>query len=355
MPLRLSPLESLLARFDLLPAPLFDTPLGPGIAKALVVACEMGIFDLLDGRSRTNGELTTELNCHPEALLLLLQILVSAGYIRQRGSSYSDTPLARRWLASSSSLSIAPYVVHSPDIVEIWDHLPELLHDNQAAMQLPYAEDPNVPENRAALERHYAGLASLAMVLGRELVLRTRLPVGATKMLDVGGSHGVYSALYCQKNLALHSTILDIPIGLEAGHRTAKKFEMEDRLSFVPANIVEDDFPALLPQQKYDVALYFQIAHLLPADLNRETLSKVARTLRHGGMLVYLDQIPDRGRNSHLTALMVQLMTLATRIIGGTTYPFSTVKDWLQETGFGEIKRHRLLTPGAHMITARKI
>ncbi len=47
MPLRLTPIEYLLSRLNLLPVPLFDTPLVPGIAKLLVTACELGLFDTI--------------------------------------------------------------------------------------------------------------------------------------------------------------------------------------------------------------------------------------------------------------------------------------------------------------------
>jgi len=38
MPLRLTLLERVLARLNLLPVPLFDIPLAPGIARVLVVS-----------------------------------------------------------------------------------------------------------------------------------------------------------------------------------------------------------------------------------------------------------------------------------------------------------------------------
>ena len=50
MPLRLNVLERLLARLNLLPVPLFDTPLAPGITKALVTACELGVFEALSAQ-----------------------------------------------------------------------------------------------------------------------------------------------------------------------------------------------------------------------------------------------------------------------------------------------------------------
>ncbi len=223
MPLRLNFFEHLLARFNLLPVPLFDTPLAPGIAKVLVTACELGVFDALQNQPFALNDLAEQVHCTPQGLQLLLNLLVSSGYLRQQRGKYANTRLAQRWLTSNSSLNIAPYIIHSPDIVAIWDHLPEVVRTNTQAMTMPYEEDANDPKTKAALARHYAGLASLAMVLGREVVVRTRLPQGVTELLDVGGSHAAYSVLFCRKYPQLHATILDIAPGIEAGRRTAKQ------------------------------------------------------------------------------------------------------------------------------------
>src|SRR4249919_2560616 len=77
MPLRLTALEHLLSRLNLLPVPLFDTPLGSGIAKVLLTACELGVFDALDRRPLSLKALAERLQCNPQGLQLLLQLLVS--------------------------------------------------------------------------------------------------------------------------------------------------------------------------------------------------------------------------------------------------------------------------------------
>ncbi len=353
MPLRLTPLEYILSRLNVLPTPLFDTPLGAGIAKVLVSACELGVFDALDRRELTLQTLAEQLQCHPQGLRLLLQLLVSAGYLRERHGQYRNTRMAQRWLVSSSSATIAPYIVHSPDIIAIWDHLPTIIRTNEAAMRMPYDEDASKPETQTLLARHYAGLASLATALGGEITTRIRLPTGATRLLDVGGSHAAYSALLCRKYPDLHATILDIEPGVEAGRRTAKLLRMEERMSFVRGDIVQDDFTAALTEP-FDAALYFHIAHLLQPELNRAILRKVAHTLRPGGMLVFVDQVTDQTHGSRLASLMVGFMALTMAIVGGTCYPFATVKGWLEEAGMGQVRRHRLITPGATLITAIK-
>jgi SAM-dependent methyltransferase len=354
MPLRLTALEHLLSRLNLLPVPLFDTPLAPGIAKVLVTACELGVFDELSQGPLTLNALAERLQSNPQGLLLLLQLLVSAGYLRQSRGQYRNSHMAQRWLTCSSPVSIAPYVIHSPDIVAIWDHLPEVVRENKQVMRMPYEEDASNPETKEALARHYAGLASLAMALGGEIVRRVRLPKNVEQLLDVGGSHAAYSVLFCRKYPQLQATILDIQPGIEAGKRTVLQTSMSDRMSFLCANIVQDDFSYDLTAS-YDVALYFHIAHLLPPDINTAVLKKVAQTLKPGGTLVFVDQVTDQLHGSRLASLMVQFMALTMTTVGGTCYPFSTVKNWLEQAGMGSVRHHRLFMPGATLITARKL
>jgi ubiquinone/menaquinone biosynthesis C-methylase UbiE len=354
MPLHLTPLERLLAKLNLVPTPLFDTPLGSGVTRALLTACELGIFDALDTQPLALPALAERLECQPEGLRLLLNILISAGYLRLRRGQYRNSRAARRWLTSGSPVSVAPYILHSPDIVAIWDHIPQVVRENRQVMTMPYEEDASSPEMQAMLARHYSGLASLAMALGHEIILRAPIPKHASSLLDVGGSHAAYSVLFCRKYARLQATILDIQPGIEAGQRTAKQTGMDDRLSFTCGDIVRDNFDEALTAS-FDVALYFHIAHLLPPEINASTLAKVARTLKPGGALIFVDQVTDQARRPGLASLMVQLMAVTMTTIGGTCYPFVTVRDWLEATGMERVRQHRLLTPGATMITAQKM
>ncbi len=352
--LRLTALEWVLARLNILPSPLIDTPLAPGIAKALTTACELGLFDALNKGPLTVDQLAERLECQSQSLRFLLQLLVIAGYLRVRSERYSNRAVARRWLSQDSPVNIAPYIIHAPDIIAIWEHLPEVVRTNHAMVHMPYEDDASQPEVQAALQRHYAGLAALALVLGRELIYRAPFPAEATRLLDVGGSHAAYSVLFCRRYAHLRATIVDLPPGVEAGQRTAKQTGLSERIDFHCQDIVREEFP-LDFEQTFDVACYFHIAHLLPSEINEQLLARVARCLKPGGVLLYVDQVTDQGHFSHLGTAMVQLMALTVNAIGGTCYPFATVKGWLEHAGCHQVRRHRLLTPGATMIAARKV
>jgi SAM-dependent methyltransferase len=231
--------------------------------------------------------------------------------------------------------------------------MPPVVRENRQAETMPYERDASTPAMQALLARHYAGLASLALALGKEAVRRAPLPKGAGRLLDVGGSHAAYSVLFCRKYPRLHATILDMQPGIEAGKRIAIQTGMAQRLSFVCGDIVRDDFDPDFTEG-FDVALYFHIAHLLSPETNQVVLGKVARTLKPGGVLVFVDQVTDRAPGSGIASLMVGLMAMTMTTLGGTCYPFSTVKGWLEQVGLSKVRRHRLITPGATMITARK-
>ncbi len=357
MPLRLTLLERLLLRFNLFPAPLLDMPLSAGIAKSLVVACDIGLFDALQSRSLSVEELAGQLQCSPHGLRILLHILTFSGYLTERRGRYRNSRMAKRWLTQNSSFNIAPYILHSPDIVAIWDHLPEVVREGKQVLSMPYEEDVANPQVEAFLARHYAGLASLGLALGREVINRVRLPPNATQLLDVSGSHAAYSVLFCRKYPHLNATILDIQPGIEAGKRTARQTNMEHRLHFVCGDIVRDDLAEQLGNdsaQRYDAALYFHIAHLLPAEENAKILAQVATLLKPGGTLAFLDQVTDQTHGSRLSGLVTRFMALTMTSVGGTSYSFPIVKDWLEQAGLDEIRAHRLLTPGTTLITAKK-
>jgi hypothetical protein len=353
MSLRMTFPERLLGKLILLPTPLFDAMLAPGVAKAVLTAWELGLFDALSEQPLSLSALAERVACQPEGLRLLVNILLPAGYLRRRGGLYRNSRAAQRWLMSSSPASIALFILHSPDLVAFWESMSVVVRDNGQAATTARERDALLESMQALLAGHYAWLASLAVALGNEVIRRAPVPKGATRLLDVGGPHAAYSVLFCRKYPRLQATILNIQPGVEAGRRATVQTGMTDRPCFVSVDIVGDDFEFGIAGS-FDVAVYFHVAHLLPPETNVAVLSKVARTLKPGGVLVFLDTLTDQVYRSGLAALMAQLMAIAMTTLGGTGRPFSTVKGWLEQVGLRNVRSHRLITTGATMITARK-
>ena len=58
MPLRMTLLERLLVQLNLLPTPLFDAMLAPGVEKAVLTACELGLFLITPGATMITARKT---------------------------------------------------------------------------------------------------------------------------------------------------------------------------------------------------------------------------------------------------------------------------------------------------------
>lgn len=347
MSLRMTFPERLLARLNLLPTPLFDAMLAPGVAKAVLTGWELGLFDALSERPLS-------LTALAEGLRLLVNVLLPAGYLRRRGSLYRNSRAAQRWLTSSSPASIAPTLLHNPDLVAFWESMSEAARDNEQAATTSAERGALAESMQALLAGHYAWLASLGVALGNEVIRHARGPGGATRLLDVGGPRAAYGVLFCRTYPRLQAAILDIQPGVEAGKRAVLQAGMADHLSFASVDIVGDDFELGIAG-RFDVAVYFDIARLPAPETAVAVLSQVERTLKPGGTLVFVDPLANRAHRSGPAALMEWLMTLARTTLG--TRPsssFSTVKGWLEQVGLGSVRSYLLIPLGATMITARK-
>ena len=63
------------------------------------------------------------------------------------------------------------------------------------------------------------GMRSLAALALDEFGLRTPVPRHATSLLDIGGSHGAYSAQLCRRHARLSATVLPRPVSGSAIQR----------------------------------------------------------------------------------------------------------------------------------------
>ena len=353
MSLRMTFPERLMGRLNILPQPLFDAVLAPGVAKAVLTAWELGLFDALSEQPLSLSDLAERVACQPEGLRLLVNILLPAGYLRRRGGLYHNSRTAQRWLTSSSPASIAPSILHDPYFVTFWESMSVVVRDDGQTATTGRESDALPESMQALLSGHYAWLASLAVALGNEMIRRAPVPKGATRLLDVGGPHAAYSVLFCRKYPRLQATILDIQPGVEAGRRPTVQTGMTARSSIVSVDIVGDDFEFGIVGS-FDVAVYFHVDRLLSPENHVAVLSRVARTLKPGGVLVFVNPVTDQVYLSGLAALLSQLMAIAVTTLGGTGRPYSTVKGWLEQVGLGNVRSYRPITTSATMITACK-
>lgn len=274
-----NPIESVMKRLNVIPAPLLETQMAYTLSRLIMVATRLGVFDLLATSPLSGARIAEE--CHTSRIGTekLLFALAGAGYLNASDGDYALTPISRKWLVTASSHSLADkmllqflewdWIVRAEDYVRTGSPL-DLHHSLTADVDW---------------DLYQRGMRAVAPSSAGELVRRLKVPKGARAMLDIGGSHGYYSVVLCRKHQGLRSVILDLPEAVTQAAPILAAERMGDRV----VHRAGDALTADLGENAYDLVLVSMLVHHFSDEQNSELAGRVARALRPGGVLAVQD------------------------------------------------------------------
>lgn len=337
--------ESLLERIalaaNLAPTPVVDTLHAVIVARAVVAATRLGLFDSLAGGSADAAALAARLGLNPGALEKLLNLLVATGYLRHGKAGYGLSPLSRKWLAGDSPTSLRDSMLLRVLEWQAIDKTEEFVRTGRALdVHGLIAGDQWTTYQR--------GMHALARLSAGELAKRLRLPAGATAMLDIGGGHGAYSVAFCRARPGLRATILDLPEAVEAAAPILAAEKMGGRVLHRPGNALTDD----LGTESWDLVLIAQLVHHFDAEANAALVRRAATALKPRGRLAILDVLrPASPAAGGQGGALLDLYFAITSDSG--TWPAETIAGWCRDAGLSVGRTIALRTmPGISVATA---
>jgi SAM-dependent methyltransferase len=335
--------ERLLNAFGALPTPLLDTFQALMLARTIMVATKLGVFEALRDRSAAAGDVAAHIGTNKTSTEKLLNGLVGAGYLTWQNGQYRLARVARKWLLKDSPCSLHDNMLHRFLEWEIAEHFEDFVRTGKAL-------DVHAGLTAEKWETYQRGMRSLAGLSAQEVAGRLPMPRGATTLLDIGGSHGYYSVALCRRHAGLTATILDLPEAVAAARPILAKENMGDRMVFRAENAVA----ANLGNEQWDVVFMSQFLHHLDADTSRQLLSRVARSLRPGGVAAIVEVIrPDKPSTAGQTGALLDLFFAVTSLSG--TSSIAELTAWQREAGLVPAKPIWLRTlPGAAIQPAYK-
>jgi hypothetical protein len=282
--------------------------------SAIGVACEMGIFDLLEEAGRTADDLAGHLNSSERMLAPLCTILSGIGLLAESDQGYRNTPLASTYLTSKSPYFQGNYIrKHTVFFHQIWAPLFHLLvHGPLILEKDTFFRNLSLP---AMADNALCGRLQRTV---REI---SRLPefAGCRTMLDLGGGHGLYAIAMCAVNRGLHARVFDYPHVLPVAHEYIRKYGAT-RVSVLGGDFFTDDFGT-----GYD--LIFSSSN--PSGKSIELLPVIAAALAPGGFFVNVQSDDGESRDAY-QELEGELWTL----------------DTTSSNAGGRTKEQAFLTPG---------
>ena len=329
-----NPVEWIGMASGLVPTPMLE-PYGIAFGRALMVATRVGMFDALADGPRSAASVAERCGLDARATEKLLNLMVGMRYLRRSGDeTYRLTKRARKWLLESSEASVRDMVLMK--FLE-WKWIEGL--DGFVRDGTPLDVHGSMSADDWGL--YQRGMRAQAGVLAGFLVRRLPMPPNATRMLDIGGSHGYLSVAVCRKYPELRSEVLDLPEAVAQAAPLLAAEGMGDRVVHRPGDALTED----LGIETYDLIMMFSLVHHFDGATNQSLTARCARALRPGGLLVIGDLMrPESPSKASAMELFYDLYFALTSRSG--LWSFEEMADWQRAAGLQPRKPIRLV-PGS--------
>ena len=321
--------------------------LGAQVFRTLCVAVKLGVFETLSNGPMSSPDIARQIKTDERGTTLLLEALEAIGYVDEKQARYRNTPMTTKWLLRNSPNSLVGALPFLESMVfERWGCLDESIRRGRPAV---YGSEW-LEQHPDGWRIYQEGMMAVAKMTADEVVGKVKLQPNASRLLDVGGNHGLYSIKFCCRYPSLSATVFDLPQALEVARENISAEKMDERIG-----LREGDFWTDPLGTGYDIALVFNILHAFLPDKNTELLHKVANALNPGGLVIIMDQIAGKASGTTAKALVrLQAMNYFNDL-GARTCAFHEIAAWLTKTGFTYPRLIRLRgTPGFALVQGRK-
>jgi len=326
----------------MVPTPLMDTLTGLLLAKAIIAATTIGIFDALETGPLTAAEIAERCGSDANATEKLVRALFACKYLKYEGNRFKLAPVSRRWLPRKASRSLHSAILHRSLDLRFMNFEEYVRHGKSQEFHSTLS-----PEEWCVYHR---GQADHAAQMMDDVIESVALPPHATDLLDLGGGHGLYSVAFCRRYPNLRARVLDL--ATTAGEQEAKR-SPDSVCSRVQFEVGDIRTVSLQPYST-DVILLANVVHHFDCPTNRRLMQRVAMALRPGGTVIVIDAF--RPYSLQQTNQLEGLLDLYFGAASGVgLWTIEEIQDWSRKAGLETLPPRTLRRmPICSMQVARK-
>ncbi len=340
-----NPLEWIALKTGLVPTPIAYSHFGFMISKFLLEAVDKEVFEAIGHKKVSAEQIALECDLNEKAVKSLLGVLATLKLVNQKNDLFFLTSRSKKWILKESPESLYWLMIFDNRVCLKWmDNVSNFLESGQG---LRYHETLTEEEWFYYQKAMEAAASASSKEAGRKI----SVPPNASKMLDIGGSHGLYSIALCKSSPGLSSTILDLPSAVEKAKTILEKYKMGDRVKHIAGNILTDD----LGNEMYDLILMASVAHHFTNEENVLVAKKAYKALKRGGIFTIIEVLKNdtvKYSGDMLSALGDFFFGLSST---SGTWRLQEIMQWQREAGFDSFKKNTFLTiPGYTAISGKK-
>jgi ubiquinone/menaquinone biosynthesis C-methylase UbiE len=129
--------------------------------------------------------------------------------------------------------------------------------------------------------------------------------------------------------------------------RITRKFGVSDRFNYIEGDILEANFGS-----GYDVATLGHILHSEGEQRSRQLLKKTFSALKPDGIIAVAEWLVNDKRTEPTHSLMFAVQMLV-NTDKGETFSFNEIKSWLEDAGFGKVRKLKAPGPSPLILATR--
>jgi hypothetical protein len=234
----------------------------------LAAAVEAGLFAHLEAPRRVD-ELSRELGLNPRITRIVCKCLEKLGFLGEVNGAYQNAEISNLYLRTGSPLTQENILRTLRGTFRLWEKLPEVLKGGPVKIR----------EEEFFGEDHIHAIAAehLTGELPKTVRIVVELPEfqKASKLLDLGGGHGLYAIAFSRLNPALQVYVYDLP---EVTQKTRAYIEKHGaKVTVLAGNFFRDDLGS-----GYDLVFFAYN----PGGKNPGLVPKIHASLNEGGLFV---------------------------------------------------------------------
>lgn len=290
-------------------------------------AVSQGVFDVLDGGPQNIEQMHKATGASVRGLSAIMNVLVGLDLLKKDDEGlYSLTPESAAFLVSTKPGFMGGLIRHTSNhLVPKWLNLSEIVATGKPA-RIVNQQDTGSEFFEKFVSDIFPMSYPAAQALAKHLNLAEHN--GPVTALDLATGSGVWGIALAQSAPNLHVTAVDWPNVLSITRKTAARFGMEDRFSFVAGDLLEADFGS-----GYTVATLGHILHSEGEKRGRDLLSKTFKAMGSGGTIAIAEFLVDADRRGPVGSLFFAVNMLV-NTTEGDTYSFEEISSWLRDVGF---------------------
>ncbi len=278
---------------------------------------------------------------------VMLTLFKAYGFVKEDHKKFHLTDIAKTYLLKGSNFDLTSYVTSLKDRPACHD-IEKVLHTgkpaNWSSAKAGKAWAASM-EDDAFAAAFTAAQNSRGAYLAGGLVKALDLRA-YKKVLDIGGSSGIYTAALLNAFPHLKGTVFEKPPVDKVAQYSLKKLGMGDRVSVTAGDMFKDRLP-----QGHDVHFISHVLHDWDIPECRTILKNSYENMSPGGMIILHDAHINKSKTGPLDVAEYSVLLMVTT--EGKCYSVTEMKDLLEETGFKDVG-YKPTILNRSIVTARK-